>query len=175
MYFCPNCNYCLDISKSFNNDTEKIALKKVNDAIKLYENNTSLDNYKAEFKIDELDKNLKYKKLSDEEKAKFNILFQFNNIINAEFKCNNCNYTKEITESITLYEFSVSDKNNKIKSIEENELYCKNPILPRTRDYMCKNISCLTLTNKKNKEAVFYRDTNSYKINYICCVCYHNW
>jgi hypothetical protein len=179
MYFCPTCNYTLDISKLFGNDNidNKILLKKPTDAIKLFETdkNIKFDNYKAEFKFEDIDKNNKFKKLSEEEKNKFNILFQLNNIINAQFKCNNCNYTKEITESIILYQFDVSDKINKIKNIEDNELYCKNPILPRTRDYICKNVSCSTITNKKNKEAVFFRDNNSYKINYICCICYHNW
>jgi hypothetical protein len=179
MYFCPNCNYTLDISKSFGgeNINEKVSIKKLTDAIKLFESdeNINFENYKAEFKPEELEKNTKFKKLSQENKNKFNILFQLNNIINAEFKCNNCNYTKEITESIILYEYDVFDKINKITNIEENELYCKNPILPRTRDYICKNISCSTINNKKNKEAVFFRDINSYKINYICCVCYHNW
>ena len=179
MYFCPNCNYTLDISKSFGNENikEKTSIKKPNDAIKLFESNENInfENYKAEFKFEELEKNSKFKKLSQENKNKFNILFLINNIINAEFKCNNCNFTKEITESIILYEYNVFDKINKIKNIEENELYSKNPTLPRTRDYICKNISCPTITKKKNKEAVFFRDINSYKINYICCVCYHNW
>jgi len=29
--------------------------------------------------------------------------------------------------------------------------------------------------NKIKKEAVFHRDKNTYKINYICCICNHNW
>lgn len=180
MYFCPKCNYLFDISKSFGSEIneEKKILKKVNDAIKIFENKESLKNYKADFKIEELEKNIKYKKLSDDNKEMFNILFQLNTTNGAQFKCNNCNFTKEIIESVLLYQYDTVDKIDKIKSIEENELLCKNPILPRTHDYICKNISCLTNTKSKEnnkKEAVFIREKNSYKINYICCVCYYSW
>ena len=96
MYFCPNCNYTLDISKSFGNkiNNDKISLKKSLDAIKLFEtDNNNFENYKAEFKFEEIEKNSKFKKLSNTDKNKFNVLFNLNNIVNAEFKCNNCNYT----------------------------------------------------------------------------------
>ena len=203
MYFCPKCNYSFDISKSIgseNNEENKVnennnsidtipvepennkenkVLKKVNDAIKVFEANGNLKNYNAEFKFEELEKNSKFKKLSNENKDKFNILFNNNNnnnITGAQFKCNNCNFTKEITESVLLYQYEVYDKIDKIKSLEDNELTINNPILPRTQDYICKNISCPTnKNNKMKKEAVFFRDNNSYKLNYICGICYHNW
>jgi hypothetical protein len=179
MYFCPKCNYSFDISKSFGSETsnEKNILKKVNDSIKIYESNESFKNYKADFKFEELEKNSKYKKLSDEDKEKFNVLFQLNTITGAQFKCNNCNFTKEINESVLLYQYDTIDKIDKIKSIQDNELISKNPILPRTHDYICKNNLCPTNKNSKNskKEAVFFRDRDSFKVNYICCTCYYNW
>ena len=114
--------------------------------------------------------------MSETDKESFKILFKTNNITHAQFKCNNCNYTREITESILLFQYIVSDNIDKIKSLEENKLICNNPILPRTHDYICKNIMCLSNTNNKiKKEAVFHRDKNTYKINYICCICNHNW
>jgi hypothetical protein len=177
MYFCPECNYSFDISKSSLSDgVDKIYLKKVADAFKIFESEGNFDNYKAEFKIEELEKNAKYKKLSEENKEKFNKLFQLNNLASAQFKCNNCNFIKEITESVLLYQYQVNNNTNKIKTLEENQLTALNPILPRTHDYICKNINCLTNKDKKiKKEAVFFRDKDSYKINYICCVCYYNW
>jgi len=177
MYFCPKCNYTFDISKSniSESNEEKIIIKKVLDAIKLFESDTNFLNYKAEFNFEDLQKNTKFKKLSSDDKEKFNILFQTNNILGAEFKCYNCNFSKEITESVLLYQFELEDKKDKIKNLEDNELISKNPILPRTQDYICKNISCPTNNNKEKKEAVFFRDKESYKINYICCICYYNW
>lgn len=174
MYFCPKCNYSFDINKStkISNDNEKIILKKVNDAIKIYEDELLLDNYKAEFKKVDLEKNLKYKKLSLENKNKFDVLFQVSQISGAEFKCNNCSFTKEITETILLYELNLLDESEKITSHDDNLLICNNPILPRTRDFICKNTLC---PNIKNKEAVFFREKKTFKINYICTTCYHSW
>jgi hypothetical protein len=177
MYFCPKCNYSFDISKSFgiDNSEDKKILKKVNEAIKIYESNEDLNNYRAEFKLEELEKNVKFKKLIEIEKNKFNILFQITNITNAQFKCNNCNFTKDIVESVLLYQYEVADQIDKIRSLEDNKLICNNPILPRTHDYYCKNESCSTNKKKSKKEAVFFREKNSFRINYICCLCYHNW
>lgn len=178
MYFCPKCNYSFDISKSTGIDSvkDKQVIKKVNDAIKIYESNESLNEYKAEFKKEDLEKNLKYKKLSDENKEKFEVLFQINHVTGAAFKCNNCSFTKEITKTVLLYELDLSDKSEKVRSIEDNELISNNPILPRTHDYICKNVLCLTnKDNKLKKEAVFFREKNSYKINYICTQCFYSW
>ena len=64
MYFCPKCNYSFDIAKSFSSDSEdKISIKKISDAFKIYESNNNFDKYKAEFKLEELEKNSKYKKM----------------------------------------------------------------------------------------------------------------
>lgn len=180
MYFCPKCHFIFDIGKSSNEidkPTEKILVKKVSEAIKKLENNEDFSNLKAEFKIEDLIKNSKYKKLSQEEKNILSVLFEETSNSGIEFKCNNCNYIKEIKETILLYEFDNNDNQEKIINLEENELYCKNPILPRTHDYICKNISCITNdSNKKiKKEAVFFREKDSFRINYICCRCYYSW
>lgn len=178
MYFCPKCDYSFDICKSngLENQEEKQPIKKINDIFYLLENNKNLNNYKVEFNKDELEKNSKFKKLNEEDKNKILTLFQSSLITGAQFKCNNCNFSKEITESVLLYQLDITEKTNKIRSLEENRLVTNNPILPRTHDYICKNIDCST-NNKKNdnKEAVFFREKNSYKINYICCKCYYSW
>ena len=177
MYFCPNCNYSFDISKSASIDIneEKTVVKKVNDIIKSFESNVSLNKFKVEFKKEDLEKNVKYKKLSNIDKEKFDVLFQIPLITGAQFKCNNCNFTKEITETILLYELDMTDKSEKIKSIEDNQLICNNPMLPRTHDYNCKNTLCPTIKNDKIKQAVFFREKDSYKIIYICTVCFYSW
>ena len=178
MYFCPKCNYSFDISKTTGTDAtqEKQSIKKVSDVLKIYDETKSLNNYKAEFKKEDLEKNSKYKKLSTEEKDKFKILFQLPGITGAQFKCNNCSFAKEITETILLYKLDFSDKTEKIRTYDENELICNNPMLPRTHDYMCKNNECPTILNLNiKKEAVFFRDKESYKNNYICTLCYHSW
>jgi hypothetical protein len=178
MYFCPNCSYLFDIAKSSNitkvNDT-RIQIDKISDALSLFEKGIKLSNYKATFSKDEINKNKKYQKIKYDDKNKFNQIFEELVSSSAEFKCNNCNFSKEIVETTLLYQLNMQDKVVKISSLEENELLCKDPILPRTHDYTCKNLNCITHKELKRKEAVFYKDNTSYKVNYICTLCYYNW
>ena len=177
MYFCSKCHFSFDIGKSSNIVIdEKNIIKKSADIFKKIENNEDLSNFKTDIKIEEITKNSKYKKLSGAEKTKINNLYDVTTNSGIEFRCTNCNNSVEIKESILLYELDMNNKNDKNKTLEENQLYCNNPILPRTHDYICKNEYCETNKNSKiKKEAVFYRENNSMKVNYICCKCYYNW
>ena len=60
-------------------------------------------------------------------------------------------------------------------SLENNMILAQDPALPRTKDYSCKNLNCITHQDKKSKEAVFYREPNSFKLNYLCTVCNFSW
>lgn len=176
MYFCPKCHFSFDIGKSSNEiNNEKYIIKKVADIFKKLENNEDITIFKTDIKIDEIIKNSKYKKLTDKEKEDINKLYKNDTINGIEFKCTNCNYLHEIKDSILLYELDMNDKIEQIKTLDENKLMCKNPILPRTHDYICKNNECITHKDKNNKEAIFFREINTMKINYICCICYFNW
>ena len=178
MYFCPNCSYLFDISKSSNTiklDDNRIKINKIQDAITLLEEGKNLSGYKALFTKEETNKNKKYQKLKDEDKIKFNQLFEELISSGAEFRCNNCNFSKEITETTLLYVLNMEDKVVKITTLEENELICKDPTLPHTHDYTCKNTSCVTQKEPKRKDAIFYKDNTSYRVNYICTLCYYNW
>jgi hypothetical protein len=178
MYFCPNCFYILDIEKSSNIkniDTTKIAITKAQDILKKIENKEDLSKYKSSFDKEDLLQNKKYQKLTEAEKNQINLTFDDPISYGAEFKCDNCNYTRQITQTILLYQSSIYDDTIKIKNLEENELECKNPILPHTHDYTCKNLKCLTHKTSSLKDAVFYKNKYNYKVSYICCVCYYNW
>ena len=178
MYFCPKCSYLFDISKSSKvskTDDIRISVNKITDAFKKLEDKEDLTKYKASFSKDEMTKNKRYQKLIEEDKIKINVLFEEIVSSGAEFKCENCNFTKQITETTVLYQVNMEDKNIKIKSIEENELTCKDPLLPHTHDYTCKNPSCISHKDIKLKDAVFYKERNSYKVNYICTICFYNW
>ena len=177
MYFCPNCSYVFDISKSNtsqNNDT-RVILDKSTEVFKIFETDKDLTKYKATFPPEEITKNKKYLKLSSEDKNKLNKIFEENINSGAEFKCQNCNFSKSILTTTLLYKINVNDKLVSIKTLEENELMTKNPILAHTNDYICKNPGCITHKKEDIKDSVFFKETNSYKLNYICCVCYHGW
>lgn len=176
MYFCLNCNGTFDIEKSVHNiniqTDNKIsiieAFKKMND--------DDLSKYKPDFTKQELSRNKKYQKLSQEEKNKLNILFEQNTISNAIFKCKSCNTIQPIVETTILYQSSqVMDELNKINNLEENKLLCNDPILPHTNDYICKNTDCITHSKQDMKDAIFYKNKINYKPIYICCVCYFSW
>jgi len=177
MYFCDKCFYLFDITKSSKitkEDTRKL-INKLNDALAKLEEGDDLSKYKAEFSKEEMAKNKKYQKLNDNDKIKLNQLFEEMVSSGAEFKCDNCNYTKQITETTLLYQINMTEKISIIKSLEDNELLTKDPLLPHTHDYTCKNPTCSTHKNPELKDSVFIREKNSYNLNYICCVCYYNW
>ena len=176
MYFCPSCSYSFDIVKSSNVTAKdsRIEITKMVEAMKIYENNEDMSKYIAIFSRDETNKNKKYQKLDDKQKIIFNQIFDALTSSGAEFKCNNCNNTQPIKSTILLYNLNMEDKNT-TRTLEENEFICNDPILPRTHDYTCKNPNSVTHKNIKQKESVFYKEKNSFKVNYICTVCYFSW
>lgn len=177
MDFCPNCKYRFDISKSTNESIKdnRIQLNKFIDVLSKLEKKEDLTLYKANFIKEEMLKNIKYQKLKEEDKNKINQLFEDNLTSGAEFKCTNCNFSNQIVKTTLLFEMNIDDNFNKIKKIDDNELLCNDPLMPHTHDYTCKNPSCITHKDIKIKDAIFYKDKNSYKVNYICSVCFYNW
>jgi hypothetical protein len=177
MYFCPKCNYSFDISKAstIGEDTRK-KLDTPESALKRLKAGKQLNNYMANFEKDMLENNKIYLKLSDDEKHQLNILFESaTNYGGIEFKCNNCNYRKRITETIKLYQMNVNNTTTTYRSAYDNKLLAMNPIYPRTKDYTCKNINCITHKDGLLREAIFFREKDSYLTNYVCTICHSGW
>lgn len=178
MKFCPNCLYVLDISKAnIATDNETIEyINTVSDIFKVLPKVGTNDIiYKATCSNNDVITSKKYSKLKQEDKDKIDKMFTSNIITNANFKCNNCDYTKNITETTLLYSYNKDDVNDHIVTTEECKLLFLDPILPHTKDYICKNDKCKTFKNPELKDAIFYKHKNSYKVIYICGVCYHKW
>jgi hypothetical protein len=173
MYFCPECSYSLDITKASNLEDNRKELEKPSDAIKRI--NKDLTKYKPLFNKESLYSDKKFKKLNDSDKSKVEKIFN-QEFSGGQFKCNNCNYTKNINKTIILYKLEKGDESdNLITSLEDNKMHSNDPALPRTKDYTCKNLDCPTHKDNKIKEAVYYRNKNTYKLYYICTVCNFNW
>lgn len=85
----------------------------------------------------------------------------------ALFKCNGCNLSKDIPKETLIY----SKHENKSDIVDYNPDLIYDDTLPNTRMYMCPNTDCTSHKNKDQKEAVFYRDVNSYGVKYICKAC----
>lgn len=175
MYFCPKCNYSFDITKS-TKTTELKSLDSPRELFKRLKAKKNLANYTVTFSKKDLTDHKIYATLSDEEQESLDIVFEktipFGGI---EFKCVNCNYRKSINKTISLYQLNISSTFKINKSIEDNKLLSMNPIYPRTKDYTCKNINCITHIDSDNKEAVYYREKDSFETNYLCTKCYNSW
>lgn len=188
MYFCPKCEYILDLSKmdTFAVDSSiKKKLSNISSIIKRVLSNEELDEYTLDIDLNTLEENSKYQKLSEEDRIKVYNVVSESLFLNkptgasgAGFICSNCGYNKEIDHSILLYSKDFTNANDTIKySLDDYKLIMHDNTLPRTRDYNCKNINCIT-NDKKNKsaekEAVFFRASN-YDVTYICNVCKFGW
>ena len=175
--FCPECLHSLGINKKVAQNIEKKVLDKIDEFIKLFTTNKfDANSYQIGFTKDDLLKNKKYQKLSSNDKSKIDNLFT-NSVNNAELSCDNCGYKVDILETIKVYEYNVSDEVRTVRSLDDNKLLSKNPILPRTRDYTCKNVNCPTNDKKKNinKEAVWIRNQKNFSIEHICTICLYSW
>lgn len=175
MYFCPKCNYSFDVTKLSSEQTnEKEEISSLSTLIKKITKNDNMDNIKITIPKNTLINDEKFKKLKDKHRTKILSLYntKASNII---FHCLNCNNKSSINETIKLYKLDLREEKGNILSFEDCKLLSSDPILPRTKDFNCKNINCLTHKDLSKKEAVYYKDNKSYKISYICCVCYTNW
>jgi len=184
MYFCPNCNNIFDITKKLPQqggalDYEKIIKKILDDeSIKesdVYEINTM-----------KLIKDPLYKKLSSEDKEKvINIIEETKPIkqkhvvqdsdsptdSHTYFICNNCTYRRKIDEETLIYSKSNNTTYSSTSSV--NKVYSK--ILPLTRKYNCPNETCITHKKSELKEAVIFRQPNTYVTKYLCKSCKTEW
>lgn len=177
VFFCPDCLYSLGINKSTtldNYEDNRKELSSISDALKLLSKEVNFLDYKASFSKKDILKNKKYQKLSVNDKSNLSQLF-VSKISEADLNCSNCGYKKQINETLKLYEFNVNDRANTIRTLDDNKLLVADPTLPRTRDYTCKNINCLTHKSKELKEAVFVKIPKSYNLTYICSKCYYSW
>ena len=176
MYFCPKCNYSFDISKSTITSDDRKPIDEPREILKRFKSKKNLSNYVATFPKEDLIKNKIFNTLDEQDQQTFDVIFnEHKSQSGIEFKCLNCNYRKQINESIVLYQMNIKSFYKNIRSIEDNKLLAANPIYPRTKDYTCKNVNCITHTNDLLKEAVFFREKESYETNYMCTVCFNNW
>ena len=188
MEFCKNCNYSLDITKNniLQEDTTNIkTIAKPDELVKIYNNNKKLLNnqYIINFNEQLLKNYLSTLTLDNDAKLAITnfykqILKQQRNISNFYFICSNCNITYVLQPSTLLYSINFDTK---LKTLYDDDvvLKCQDPILPRTKDYICSNPNCDSIINPEKfalkKEAVFYRNNKDYNLKYICCLCHTQW
>ena len=175
MFLCPKCNYSYMISKNKNMSDDKITISKVNQVFKILDEN--INAYIFDFPVDKLKKSKRFQKLDKDVQTK--LIDNFKNKkrveINTIFSCTNCSNVEPITTTVKLFEIRKDKEGSKKLESYQLDYYINDPSLPRTRDYNCKNPDCVTHVKKDNKEAVFFREKDSYQLKYICTVCSHLW
>ena len=168
MFFCPKCNFTLNIHKNVNID--KINIVDIQELIDLVLSGNL--NFSSNITKENIINSSIYKKLSKEEKVKINTFIDSsNNKVNiAHFVCNHCGYSFKLDDGTIIFKTSNVKHQKDDESIHNFRV--NDCTLPRTKDFICPNSNC----KPKNKEAIFYRPyTNSYTLNYICCECNAVW
>jgi hypothetical protein len=177
MYFCPKCNFILDITKNLSSQNIN-EISSIEDFIEKSLND-DLDNIiKLKFSKNELMKSSIFKKLDTDNQNlvtnKYNI-FTNDNILNAYFVCDNCNYNTKLEAGTMIFKSSTAN------DVDDDDKFLKSRILdntlPRTKDFICPNKKCDSKNvNDKSREAIFYRpDSNKYNLKYVCCTCLETW
>jgi hypothetical protein len=167
MFFCPNCNNSLDITKTLsgNNQTGGKKGKKNTDDNNISDQtdptdptdqteinddnilNTDTDNYNGQHNLQLIDDNKK-----------------------VYFECNNCGYFTEMQPGTKIFSRTSSEISQTV-GYSNYEAMLNSSILPRTRNYKCPNNNCESHKDASKREAVFFRLNNTYKIKYVCSAC----
>lgn len=179
MYFCPKCNFLLDITKNIQNQNNK-QINSIEEFIERSLNNDLSNINKLKFSINDLVKDNNFKKLGNDQqkilKNKYNLYCKNNSFVNAYFFCDNCNFNTKLEPGTIIFKTSTSDNFEEDNDILVSRVLDKT--LPRTKDFICPNQKCETNKNfnDKNREAVFYRpESNNFNLKYVCCVCKLSW
>lgn len=174
MYFCPQCSYSFDVKKAMSSNSDKEEVSSLSILLKKLKNKDDISNIKLTINKNTLLSDDKFKKLKENTRNKVLSLYDSSNN-KVIFNCLNCNFKSNIDKTIKLYHLDLQVENQNVLSVEDCKILSKDPILPRTKDYNCKNINCISHKNKANKEAIFFKDKSTYKLNYVCTICYTNW
>ena len=102
-----------------------------------------------------------------------NKLYSFENDNKLYLKCKNCGFQEEQKNMVVhskVYKES-SDANQHIT----NKFLIYDVTLPRTNKKKCPNSLCISNKNKNKQEAVFFPNTKTMELIYICTNCNTEW
>lgn len=139
------------------------------------------------FNISDLNKNPSFVKLSNNQKTlvinriidrlpkSIKNIKSNENFNNKEsyFYCKSCGYNEKIPNKMFIFSRGNEKKNELYNFNFQN--YTNDNTLPYSKNYNCINEKCKTHIDPKLKNAVFFRNGNSYNIKYICSICDSFW
>jgi hypothetical protein len=204
LLFCPHCHTVLNINKNIPKNNKETPLSQVTpddvsddnkseneesdeDIDKLSEviqdiiDDKDIESSRFdEINTELLSKNKIYQSLDKKNKSLIQSKIMghveiVNDSIKAYYVCDTCKYN-EIIEPKSLIVSRIGNEGNTDYvnySRLSNKIY--DSCLPVTRNYICPNEECPTITQNETKEAVFYRVGMSMQTWYTCKLCKHYW
>lgn len=181
MFFCPVCQNLYEITNEIgihegqnggsetDDNYNKLVDKIVNDE-EITENDIIGIDLVELMKRDEI------KKLNN--MIKRDIKVKFNELKNSAnnnggkiyFRCGYCKNVEPILPRTKIFSKILDKPTNECSNTDYRYMF-NNKILPRTKNYECPNEKCVTKIEPDKKEAIFFREVNSYKILYQCTAC----
>ena len=104
-------------------------------------------------------------------KYKFKKVIDDNKDIKYKYICENCDILKDIDNLEEIGKYIINVENiitNPEKLINDNTIM-------RTKNYNCNNKNCSTYKDSKLKNAMFFKESNTYRLTYLCLVCNSSW
>ena len=139
------------------------------------------------FNILDLNKNVTFNKLSNNQKTlvinrilekipkntKLNKLPETSINKDSYFYCKSCGYFEEIPKKMFIFSRG-DEKKDDVANLNFKQ-YKYDNTLPYTINYNCINENCSTHKNPNIKMAVFFRQKGTYNIKYVCSICDSFW
>lgn len=150
MFFCPNCDNIYDIAKNASGNKSNSTISETPETVSSMTNSDKNDIENN----DVLDDNINY---------------------NASFICKYCGNTEPIKPQTILIKKLYKTIINETNESSHYENMSNVDYYPRTRKYVCHNTKCKSHDNFEEREAIFYRISGSFKIQYICTSCKASW
>jgi len=197
MKYCPKCDNIMNISRTIpkrniniNQDTNTISETTNTDKkniinndnvikiINMFKNNIDITNEKIN--SDEITNNPEFIKLKDKEKKDLLKILKTmeDDSLNAYIICKNCSYFEKLTSRTLILNKMSSNTigNNEITDNSKYKYMRYDNTLPHTRDYICKNIDCITHKDSTKRDAKWFRPKqDTYETYYVCCACGVVW
>lgn len=158
---------------------DELVLKIVNNEEISADTNIDLEEVKKSGEYKKLSKKMKelvhnklYELMPVEQKIQKDNVDAKNNI--AFFKCNNCGDMRPIKDGTLIFSRTFGVENEDLDPFHNIDLV-NEPTLLRTRRYKCPNGKCVSHTDNNKREAVIYRQGDTYHVNYICVACNTHW
>lgn len=175
MQFCPNCDNAFVITRINQNEQQAQQVQQQSRNVlrqsKHLNENDDLESASASVSVSESSDLIKLDKMDggaiiNKQDKKSEMYY---------FKCTNCGYIVPIEENTLIIRRTNEENTGNINQTKYADMI-NDVTLPHTRNYICPNKSCKSLTDHSLRDAIWFKpDRNSYMIKYVCTACKTVW